>query len=93
MTDLNQEFGSVPPPREDDIDRQPERVAEVIDRVPRGDPPPELVEAVVRHYIDLRDELQARVGAIESIIGFIRDDNTALAVRVAKVELFLGLKA
>lgn len=93
--DLNQEFGSVPPPpREDDIDRQPEHVAEVIDGMPRGDPPPELVEAVVRHYVDMRTSLVSRVATIEAILGFIREDGDtrALAVRVAKLEAFLGIK-
>lgn len=91
MTDLNQEFGSVPPPREDDIDRQPEHVAEVIDGLPREDPPPELVTALQLHYARKREALTDQIQAMEDLLGFIEVSGN-LATRVAKLEAFLGIK-
>lgn len=58
----------------------------------REAPPPELVDAVVRFFREQRDTLLNRVGDIENRLGFLRDDQTALAVRVAKLEAFVGLK-
>lgn len=75
---IDAEFDSQPPP----------------EQVDTRDPPPELVDAVVRHYVDMRTSLESRVATIEAILGFIREDGDtrALAVRVAKLEAFLGVK-
>lgn len=75
------------------FDESEPRAPEVVEPM-REDPPPELVEAVVRHYVEARADLQRRVASIEAILGFIHeaDDARALAVRVAKLEAFVGIK-
>ena len=61
-------------------------------RLDPPDPPAELVAAVVRYFIVQRAELLNKVADIEQLLGFIREDGASLAVRVAKLEAFCGLK-
>jgi hypothetical protein len=75
----------------------PEEIAntDVIDpaaQAPQGDPPPELVDALVQHYKRKQQELTQQIADMESFIGFIEVSGN-LAVRVAKLEQFLGIKA
>lgn len=79
-----------PPP--DVIDAESDTQEEPIDRTKPEPPPPELVDAVVRYFNVERATLQNKISDMESLLGFIRDDAAPLAVRVAKLEAFLGLK-
>ncbi len=65
--------------------------AELVDTNPPEDPPPELVDALVRHYERKRSDLMRQIGEMEAFLGFIEVSGN-LAVRVAKLEAFLGLK-
>lgn len=70
----------------------PDHPIEVIDRAPTSDPPPELVDAVVAHFTRQRDDLLRRVANIETLLGFVTPEDAELAVRVAKLERFCGLR-
>jgi hypothetical protein len=79
-----------PPPHVIDVPPPAEVRAELVDE-PTEDPPPELVDALVRHYTRKRVELEQQIGNMEQFLGFI-EVSSNLAVRVAKLEAFLGLK-
>jgi hypothetical protein len=53
--------------------------------------PSDVIAEATRQLGAQRDELMRRVTAIEGFLGFAEHAND-LAVRVAKIELFLGLK-
>jgi len=87
----------------DDLEQLPPKLDHVIDIPPpdevhaelvdeKNPPPPELVDALVRYFNAERAALLNRVADIETLLGFIRDDNAALSVRVARLEAFVGLK-
>jgi hypothetical protein len=57
----------------------------------RDAPPPELIAAFRRYYLDLRDDLLQQVSELETFLGFLQQSDD-LAVRVAKLEAFVGLK-
>lgn len=75
-----------PPPHVIDVPPPEEAKAEVVD-----EPPPELIDALVRHYTAKRLELERQIANMEQFLGFLEVSNN-LAVRVAKLEQFLGLK-
>lgn len=58
----------------------------------QGPPPPEIIEAVRQFHIAQREDLLRRVAAIEALLGFV-DVADGLAVRVARLESFCGVKA
>lgn len=89
--DLPRVIDVVPELVEDDRRRQVDDLM-LPARVDPPEPPPELVAAVVRHFNMQRASLMGRVSDIESLLGFIREDGAALAVRVAKLEAFCGVK-
>lgn len=55
-------------------------------------PTPDEIAAMHRHFTDRRDELVRAVQEIEGLLGFVVQSED-LAVRVAKIENFLGIKA
>lgn len=77
-----------PPPRGGD---PPPELVEEPTREPPREPPPELVEALQLYFTQKRVDLLRQVQEIETFLGFI-EVSGGLAERVAKLELFLGLK-
>lgn len=55
---------------------------------PNTDPPPELIDALVRYYTNKRTELEQQIRDMESLLGFI-EISADLAVRVARLEKFV----
>lgn len=78
------------------IDQPPtisERAAEISREMSRDPtvPPVEAIAAVHAHFITRRDGLLQQVSEIEAYLGFAKSSED-LAVRVAKIEQFLGVK-
>lgn len=63
--------------------------ADAIPRPPFGEGPPQ-IDAVKEYFTKQRDELVGRIAQIESLLGFV-DVADDLAVRVAKLERFVGI--
>jgi hypothetical protein len=75
-----------------ELERAAERELRPYDSFRRSAPPTiEEVAAVQRYFVDRRDELTREVSEIEAMIGFVAQ-SSELATRVAKIELFLGIK-
>lgn len=60
--------------------------------VPASGPPPTPaeIEAMKQYFMMQRDLMRTRIEEIEALLGFVAT-NEELAVRVAKIELFLGI--
>ena len=95
MSDPESPFSTIDPQyRNDGAPAISDRANELQQQLVRQDtqPPPELVIAVKRFYVQQREELLRQVAEIEAFIGFVETSDN-LAVRIAKIEAFLGVKA
>lgn len=73
-----------------------DRARDLQDEMARRDevesPPRHMIELTRQYYVGQRERLLQQVAEIEAFLGFVEvSDN--LSVRIAKIELFLGVKA
>lgn len=71
-------------------DRESELSEQIANEMPAG-PTQQDVDLRYRYFTELRTQLKMRVSEIETFLGFVPDESE-LAVRVARLEKFVGIK-